>query len=111
LWAIGVEIAFGDGSFGWRATGTISIGASIPSEIILNPAVTSNNGSLISYGGWWTIESGAKIGIPSGWWGNATMSNYGFVQLKVTDGIAFNSSRIQQRTNAPYDVWVRYTKS
>jgi hypothetical protein len=105
----GSEQDFGDGSFGRRFAGTISTpsGSDYGETLFNNSSV-----KFITGGGWFELGDGASEDLI----GNA-VSNHIDDNLRnsaIAKGgngdIRFRSRSDILRTNAPYDVWIRYTK-
>ena len=109
-WSIGVEIDFGDGTFGRRYTGTISAAINtLHNQVLFNtPRINIVNvGGQLQY---WTAESnfpiGASLGTTTG-----TLTHFSAIFWSAGDNtVTLRSQSASARTNAPYDVWIRYTK-
>jgi hypothetical protein len=119
LWPTnGTEINLGDGTFGIRRIGAVNTSANLKtfSDIghIDDPSAT-----IIAYGGSWSwgTFSGDKMAVcgysrsgpPTGvnqeeWWSDIEQSGSTPVQWKL---ITLSPT---VRVNAPFDVWIRYTK-
>lgn len=103
LWPVNTEVDLGDGSYGWRTTGTITAAAQVQPGV--NIGIDMNTRRTINFGGWWYIGNGytqigsSNTGLSTAeiYWATIWMS-----ELRSRSNVA--------RTNAPYDVWVRYTK-
>ena len=63
---------------------------------------------IINYGGWTQMSTNPEIGgiYPVG---NYYSPEYSMV-MSYPDMILFISNTLDNRINAPYDIWVRYTK-
>jgi len=108
LWVTGVEYDFGDGSFGQRFKNTITAAANTRSEIVLiaNGIKTIENSNIM-----FQISSGDNwysAGYPATTFPN-TVS--GGVQVSAAGALVLGTIYSSARTNAPYDVWVLYTKA
>jgi hypothetical protein len=110
LWvADGSEIVFTDGSFGRRFAGAISTPASSDFGVTL---FNDSSAKFIAGGGWYELGDGSSDDLI----GNAisnTMSD-SLRNSAIAKGgngdVRFRSRSDIQRANAPYDIWVRYTK-
>ena len=106
-----VEHNFGDGTFGRRFTGTITAGSNVTHSAIISAQLTALNTNIISHGGQWQTASDVKLCMP-----------YAYVTLTPTQlaatagmyllntGLHIITTHSAARANAPYDIWVRYTK-
>jgi hypothetical protein len=109
----GTEINFGGGLYGVRKTGTVTVAANIgiSATIIDNLSGTIK---ILTGGGQWywgSQEPAYRLGIP-GMRFNSNLTPGYSSQIEC-----FNNSRLLlystaylSRTNAPFDVWVLYTK-
>jgi hypothetical protein len=109
LWTVGVEHDLGAGLYGHRFKGEITQSAAVEkSMMLINLGVTAQ---LWDCGGSWHHGSSyIMLGEANG---SALTSR--LVLIDVFAGSAkgdlyFNSLTAQPRTNAPYDIWVKYTK-
>ena len=100
-WPVNKEIFFGNGLYGYRETGIITQGASQLNMKTLNP---TNVTKMINCGGQW-------------YHGSEYISLNGCNQDYQKSGLVLSGNQIslrtysnQVRTNAPYDIWVTYTK-
>lgn len=117
LWPTNKEIFFGNGLYGYRKTGTVTA-ASDERNMITIATNTGGTIGIVNSGGWikWGDEGSSndyKYSINStltnlpGWgnmlgaWSTIRTVN-GSISLWNASGLA--------RTNAPYDIWVTYTK-
>ena len=104
LWPENKEIFFGNGLYGQRFAGTLTSAASTRtlSHIYNYPLY------LVSYGGYVTYDPG----------GDTMMLGYSqddtnyvcALYTHANDGLYLFTKSASARTNAPYDVWVTYTK-
>jgi hypothetical protein len=108
-WTVGQEYVFGDGSYGQRFTGTVTAAANALNYVLI---ITSTL-AVISQGGWVAPDNnGRKASLPS----SNVVSISGDVRMECsiyagTANAYLASKSNQARTDAPYDVWVRYTKA
>ena len=106
LWEPDVEIDFKDGSFGQRFVGTYnSGGGSLGIAVVLFPAVNNRASvALIDGGGWkWIAVIPAVNNIPT----QMSTANLVLIDGSGNVGIFQTGSTL---SNAPYDIWVIYTK-
>lgn len=107
-WPANKEIYFGNGLYGYRKTGTITAAKNAPDNTIIMTGL--QNGSIINWGCNWIDADGNQMG--AGCYREDTVQS--LVQLNKTslNGQLFFSTNDNTgaRTNAPYDVWVTYTK-
>lgn len=107
-WPANKEIFFGNGVYGQRFTGTITVAKNTPDNTVIMTGL--QNGSIINWGGNWIDADGNQMGA-GGYKGDTVQS---LVQLNKTNlnGQLFFSTNDNTgaRTNAPYDIWVTYTK-
>ena len=102
LWEIGREYEFCDGTFGQRFTGTITIAANTDHTVNFDLGATR----IVTSGGYffntrWRWEIGHY----------QTPNVFSRVLMDAQNGFAsFMSRHDAARTNAPYDIWIRYTK-
>ena len=108
-WQVGVEYNFGDSLYGQRFTGTITINAHTYSSVNLSNDKSINN--IISYGGAWTARqtNGNVLILNANEYDGNQESRV--VLYPESDGMVLWSKSASSRTNAPYDIWVLYTKS
>ncbi|MCL2576615.1 MAG: hypothetical protein FWE27_01000 [Defluviitaleaceae bacterium] len=111
LWEIGTEYKFADGSYGQRFAGTITADSNVEIETSLSSNLNSSNASIISCGGWWDFGNGYRIPIGASI-GGRYHAIVGLTPLNHPGGgsLVFFTSRNSVRIDAPYDIWVRYTK-
>ena len=107
-WPVGVEMDFGDGSFGRRYVGTTSAAANANSSLDVEPSLTHASGvRLVSYGGWWGINNDANLVMAFG-------TAYGSLIFSTcyigTYGLRIQLCSNVIRTNQPYDIWVIYRR-
>ena len=111
LWATNTEIAFGDGLYGYRKTGTLTVAARTRS--ITN--IVNNVDTIVGCGGWWTARNNLiKMSVTGAWviaTGVPDIAMASCIDIDLnTNYIRLVTSDEQARTDAPYDVWVLYTK-
>lgn len=110
LWTPGTEYDFGGGLYGYRKTGTITVAAN--TEYNITPIIPSTStAKIISYGGWVTYNNNTDAQMQLGY--NQAQSagdSYSAAFYVNSNGISLTSCTTVARTNAPYDVWVTYTK-
>jgi hypothetical protein len=101
-WTPGIEYDFGDGLYGIRKQGTITQGV-LEANLI---SIVDNIGTakLISSGG--SVDRGDGI-CPAA---NGSLLSFRSGIFYQTPGIGMYSVSDWARTNAPYDVWVTYSK-
>jgi hypothetical protein len=108
LWPENVEIDLRDGSFGRRYTGNITVPLNQQDDRSVN-----YSGNMIDSGGWITLYEVSGIKQQLGHiltnndgvvlsYSSINKSNTGIGTLRTLSG--------WPRTNAPYDVWIRYVK-
>jgi hypothetical protein len=109
LWAANVELDFGSGLYGQRLTGTYSYTMAAVEGVVVGRDLGMTK--LISYGG--EIRYNASQGFPiSYFYGNSGTSpnHYYRVFRDTTRFYAYVYTLSATITNAPYDIWVTYTK-
>jgi hypothetical protein len=119
LWPVDTEIDFGGGLYGQRFTGTItgSAYAGLNTELMPSGSVSRP----VNSGGWWdsnrTATAGYQRYIAVGqgyavYGGSGTTGHVFTCVVSVTEDFALNMHTVSSadRTNAPYDIWVTYTK-
>lgn len=109
LWTPGTEYDFGGGLYGYRRTGTIAASAS--TEYNITPFIPSTTtAKIVSYGGWVAYNDNGnqmQLGYNQA---QSAGDSYSAALYVNNNGIALTSCTNNTRTNAPYDVWVTYTK-
>lgn len=109
--ADGSEQDFGDGSFGRRFTGTVSVttGAFQAFNLINNFSSVPNSRRLLSQGGWVNYNNDLLSQQAIG-----TAGLHGYTAYFFISGVGALAWIFQSAitvTNVPYDIWVRYTKN
>ena len=100
-WIPGVEYEFADGSFGQRFVGTITAAVGVQVDTSLG----LSNFYPISQGGWVYLTSRHPLlSVANG----PTMSNFASL---VGMTLLLRTIAAAARDSAPYDVWLRYTKT
>ena len=116
LWEVGKEYDFGDGVYGQRFTGRITVNAKVGSDVILTDSISNVN--PVSIGGWiaWDSNDGSKtnrvpINTAEGNNSSPIEAILYFNDAAGANGIHLHSYSFRNRTNAPYDIWILYTKA
>lgn len=110
-WLIGVEYSFGNGGYGIRFTGNISCIENMRHKLLLTQNITTITGYiLLDAGGAWMYQSD-----PDEEWtvlggSNITGHTFGTVTLDK-NGLYLETISTGNRINAPFDVWIKYTKT
>lgn len=109
-WTVGTEYDFGDGVYGQRFTGTYTAAANADANAYTDKKLSNISiESILNHGGWFDNGSGVKIAISGSAAGQST--NYRASEiLYSSEGLILKTFSSVARTNAPYDVWVLYTK-
>jgi len=109
LWPVGIELDFGDGSFGQRFTGNITAAADTNVEIPL--ATHTSIVDIVDCGGSIHFAANSKMAFGhtlsvSGYtvWGTSSLDISGM-------GMRLQSRFTQARSNMPYNIWVIYSKA
>jgi hypothetical protein len=105
LWVPGVEYDFGDGVYGQRYTGTITVDANVRSEIYINDA--GNVDTIVSCGG--SIEMAPNkhkfmVGVYD-------INGFSTGMFTYDGKVAIESVSPVIRSGYAYDVWLTYTKT
>ena len=111
-WQTGVEIDFGDGTFGRRYTGTVDIAVNTNVDTQLTGSGGGNNLSFISSGGYFTTGgTGFKVPIGTTQY-NASSGLIEYVGTLYTTGstVRLRIATNTQAITSNYDVWYRYVK-
>ncbi|GMO63771.1 MAG: hypothetical protein Ta2A_11160 [Treponemataceae bacterium] len=108
LWTPNTEVDLGNGLFGYRGTGTITQSANTYNLTVLIPSFT---GAFIGSGGQWVRGGTAETYYLYAQYTaiSSDVNVGGFLEI-ANNNLNFRSMDNQGRTNAPYDVWVTYTK-
>lgn len=114
LWPENTEINLGDGLYGYRATGTITAAANYQHQIILRESTSPY--CIVSSGGYWNFRDANKNDIY--YLGHYILDSAGTKRFSVINchkqgsnyQLVMLSISTDTRTNAPYDIWVTYTK-
>ena len=109
LWpADGSEVDLGGGMFGRRFTGTISAAAKNATNVPLVAIMNLNE--VGHHEGWFTYNNIGHTQVIGGTYAEGvTVENSSCVRY-AGNSVFFTTSSIDDRTNAPYDVRIRYTK-
>ena len=111
-WVVGTEYDFGDGTFGKRYTGNLSVAMNTPLSTVLDSAFTGIK--ISKSGGDWDLGNSGRQSVK----GTAITGTPGNISISFSSTIFINGVNLYintfvaatTRTNAPYDVWVIYTK-
>ena len=109
-WPENKEIYFGNGLYGQRFTGKITVASETWITTQLVPA-GSPALHIVSNGGKWVYSNdGSEIPLNSNWNYQINFNN-GIDNMTPKGGaMNFGSVSSTARTNAPYDIWITYTK-
>ena len=108
LWEPDVEMDLRDGSFARRFVGTTSAIPNFVLTSILSTELTTNTCKLVDSGGTWTMSSiDGTQSIISG--SNILHHTYSTIVMDKYN-LRFMSLSIDNRLDAPYDLWLRYIK-
>jgi hypothetical protein len=110
LWAANVEINFGSGLYGRRATGTFTETTSgTINEIVLTPYTVV---SLLNSGGWWNFGEGTRCMVNAPMGNSSAITYWSNLFIHTTEKtIKFRSVSGNNRTaTTTYDIWITYTK-
>lgn len=103
------EYALGDHSYIRRFTGTINQIPNMDTRTLLNHDITSKDYTIRDCGGTWVYQSDPKeMTILGG--SNITGHTYAMILL-TEEGLFLETISIGHRMDAPFDVWVKYTKN
>jgi hypothetical protein len=106
LWQPGMEYDFGQGLYGQRWIGTITASGYSDTTTLLGTIEVVTG--FYSIGGWYQHADGAKSTIPSVF---ESASYRASIYIPLGGGIvALKTINPHARTNAPYDIWITYTK-
>lgn len=104
-----VEYHLGDHSYMMRFKGTISSIRNSDVRTRLTQLLTSRDYTLIDTGGSWVYQSFPKeITVLGG--SNITGFTFGMIVM-TEEGVFLDTISIGDRRDAPYDVWIKYTKN
>jgi len=107
LWAVNVELDFGNGVFGRRFKGAITAAANVVSAIVL---FTQLQIDIFDSGGYCFVTAATKYFVNAIYIDGNTIY---FLNLNYninTGQLGLQSRSVSSRTNAPYDIWILYTK-
>jgi hypothetical protein len=110
LWTANVEYDFGSGLYGKRFTGVIT---QTSADGLIDTQLTDYRVlALVGYGGWWNFGEGTKAAVNSINMNFNDVTQYFFaIRIKTENQyLIARSISGNNRTSAPYDVWVTYTK-
>jgi hypothetical protein len=117
-WTPGVEYAFEDGSYGQRWVGEIT---AEPLTVAYTTLAIIKPFTMISYGGYFEYGAEGREGNRAtiGTVGSGLVpDSSGTTRLLLSYTIWINSGELRletssflRRTNRPYNIWVRYTKT
>ncbi|MDR2889706.1 MAG: hypothetical protein LBV33_07700 [Lachnospiraceae bacterium] len=107
LWTVGTEYDFGAGLYGQRFTGAITATTETNIITILND---SDVLAICDFGGTYNNGLGSDLGFGSTYASNrSSITESNAVSIK-DKRLYITTCCITQRTNAPYDIWIKYTK-
>lgn len=117
-WAVGVEQDFGDGVYGIRYTGTVTTpdtgpkGGTVTAKFTnLSSAPITNVKNILNVGGMWNRSIAGPTFVclvPGQQYDDSLWCS---VDWSKTNGFRLLTANSSATTNAPYDVWMLYTKS
>jgi hypothetical protein len=108
LWNPGVEHYLHDDSFVTRFVGTTSCIPNMPLNTVLSEEINNTTHKMIDCGGIWRVSTSEKLDSIIGGL-NITGHTYSSVVMDHKS-MRFCTLSTGDRFNAPYDIWVRYTK-
>lgn len=102
-WTANTEYSFGDGLYGYRAVGTITVAANTHTQIGINLGIKK----IVDCGGYWEDDQGYVF--PPNMKDEYGTLSYTFA---YSNGVFYFWSlrHSVSRTDAPYDIWCLYTK-
>jgi len=100
LWAVGTEYSFGDGTYGRRYTGTTTGNAATRVDNALTPNPAINR--IIQSGGEWSYDNYNYMTLYT--------AIPGYSSGLYRGNLIFSTLSSSARSNAPFDIWIRYTK-
>jgi len=111
LWPENKEIFFGNGLYGQRFTGKITAAGSTWIGTTLLSAETPAI-HIVNWGGSYCYDTNSGAEIPVGsTWSNADNYNNGIDNMTINgNALVFGSVSGGTRNNAPYNIWITYTK-
>lgn len=111
-WTANTEIDLGNGLYGKRCTGTITIAANTRAEVYLT-GVSQTTGRIFACGGSWDRGDGnINFNVVGSMLTATGVTNLrASMILQNLYSILFYSTSDMARTDASYDIWVIYTKS
>lgn len=105
----GIEYHMGDHSYMMRFTGVISSIRNMDAHTDLTFDLTTKDYKLIDTGGSWVYQSDPKEMTVLG---GSNITGFTFAMIIMTEeGVALETISVGDRRDAPYDVWIRYTKN
>lgn len=108
LWDTGVEYPLGDKSYAQRFTGTISVVPNMDMKTLLTSLITVNDHNIIDAGGTWVYQSNPEEQTILG---GSNITGHTFATVTMNNkGVYFETISTGDRMNAPYDIWIKYTK-
>jgi len=116
LWAVNVELGLSAGLYGRRQTGYItSAYVEGGDNFVSTPLNISNtNIRIVEIGGWFDRGDGVSMSIPGlvslYLLDSTTGLGAGSFAGSGVDGTTLRTCSYMSRSNAPYDVWVKYVK-
>lgn len=110
-WPQNTEIYFGNGLYGQRFTGKITAaGSTWTSTTLLSAGTPAIH--IVNWGGSYCYDTNSNAEIPVGTtWSNADNYNNGIDNMTINgNALVFGSISGGTRNNAPYNIWITYTK-
>lgn len=109
MYTEGVEYSVDDHSYVRRYKGTISQIRNMRTRTPLTTQITSKTHKIYDEGGTWVYQSDPCEMITLG---GSNITGHTFSTIVLTEeGLFLETISIGDRLDAPYDVWVRYTKN
>jgi hypothetical protein len=109
LYTPGIEMNMADKSYIMRFVGTISAIPNYDMKTTLSTTIKLDDCELKEAGGSWVYQSNPKSMTILG---GSNITGHTFATVSIDKfGLYFETISIGDRMNAPYDIWVRYTKA
>lgn len=109
LWTTGIEYSLGDKSYAQRFIGTISVVPNMDIKTLLTNSINIRDYKIIDAGGTWVYQSDPEEQTILGG-SNITGHTFGTVTMDK-NGVYFETISTGDRFEAPYDIWIKYTKN
>lgn len=108
MYTEGIEYDLGDHSYIQRFKGTISVRANEKTHTCISSIITSKDNAILDSGGSWIYQSDP---LEMTTLGGSNITGHTFAMITLTEsGIYLDTVSIGERRDAPFDVWIRYTK-